>query len=291
MKRGKINLKKTLIFFAAFLFIIFIVVIINQSGKNNEDKNISKINNTVKDTKIEEPEVILNNENNKENTISKLEDGLPILMYHFFYNEKEGEKGPDSNWMEISDFEIQMKYLSENNYYFPSWEEINDYLDGKVDLPEKSVVISVDDGDLSFFKLAVPILQKYNIIATSFVVTSWSEESILTNKSSPNIKFESHSHDMHKAGKNGKGYFLTATKEESMEDLNQTKTILGTNNVFCYPFGDYNDFTKQMLAQEGYKMAVTTKNGKAKPGMDKFELPRVRMSKGDSLDVFINKLK
>lgn len=293
MKRGKINLKKALVFVIAFVLIICIVSIVNKSGKNNENEDILNTNNIVNEIKAEVPEVILNNEKKKElnkNTIGTLENGLPILMYHFFYSEKDGEKGPDSNWMEISNFEMQMKYLSENNYYFPSWEEISDYLDGKIDLPAKSVVVSVDDGDVSFFKLAVPILQKYNIIATSFVVTSWSGDSIATYKSSPNIKFESHSNDMHKAGKDGKGYFLTATKEEATEDLNQTKAILGTNNVFCYPFGDCNDFTKQILAQEGYKMAVTTKNGKAKPGMDKFALPRVRMSQGDSLESFTNKL-
>lgn len=287
-------MKKILIFFAVFVIIIFMINIVNKFEKNNEDKNTLEKNNILNDIKIEVPEVILNNKNNKElnnSTIGKLENGLPVLMYHFFYNEKDGEIGADSNWMEISNFEIQMKYLSENNYYFPSWEEINNYLDGKTDLPSKSVVISVDDGDLSFFKLAVPILQKYNIIATSFVVTSWSEDSVLEYKTFPNINFESHSHDMHKAGKDGKGYFLTATKEETTEDLNQTKKILETNNVFCYPFGDYNDFTKQILLQEGYKMAFTTKNGKVSPGMDKFELPRVRMSQGDSLETFIKKLK
>ena len=35
-------------------------------------------------------------------------------MYHFFYDESAGEEGKDNNFMEISSFENQMKYLSAN---------------------------------------------------------------------------------------------------------------------------------------------------------------------------------
>ena len=305
MKKDKINLKKVLILVIAIVLIIFIIAIIPSfsNNKTNAETNTEETNNTAEDVNsvgsaseptAPKPFVILNNESNKElneSTIGKLENGLPILMYHNFYDKQKGEKGPNSNWMEISDFENQMKYLSENNYYFPSWEEVNDYLDGAADLPAKSVVITIDDGDPSFFSEALPVLQEYNIIATSFVVTSWSADKVAEYKSSPNIRFESHSNDMHKAGSDGKGYFLTATKEQAIADLEQTKAILGTNIVFCYPYGDYSDFTEQILQQEGYKIAVTTKSGRAKPGMDKLALPRVRMSKGDSLDNFITRVK
>ena len=89
--------------------------------------------------------------------------GVPVLMYHFFYDKNVTTKN-DGNWMEIHLFEDQMKYLSENNYYQPTWDELIDYVDGKTTLPEKSVIVTADDGNPSFFELAVPICQKYNII-------------------------------------------------------------------------------------------------------------------------------
>ena len=46
------------------------------------------------------------------------EAGLPVLMYHFFY-DKSKSTGQDGNWIEISNFEEQIKYLSENNFYYP----------------------------------------------------------------------------------------------------------------------------------------------------------------------------
>lgn len=62
-------------------------------------------------------------------------------MYHYFYDKSNGEIGENSNYMEVSDFDNQMKYLSENNYYFPTWDEVASFIDGKQVLPEKSVVI------------------------------------------------------------------------------------------------------------------------------------------------------
>ena len=39
--------------------------------------------------------------------------GIPVLMYHYFYDKSKGETGKDNNWMEISSFEEQLKYLDE----------------------------------------------------------------------------------------------------------------------------------------------------------------------------------
>ena len=226
----------------------------------------------------------------KVTSVDKTVRGLPILMYHFFYDTNSGETGPDSNWMEISAFDEQMKYLSENEYYYPSWNEVYEFVVGGKELPEKSVVISIDDGDPSFFSLAVPVLKKYNVTATSFIVTSWYGPQVAAYKSSI-LNFESHTHDMHKPGSDGKGAFLTKTYEEGLLDINTSKDICGSGIAFCYPFGHYNDNAIKVLKDAEYKVAVTTVGGRAYPGMDQYLLPRVRMSKGDSLSAFISKVK
>ena len=143
--------------------------------------------------------------NSKEDKSKK---GLPVLMYHFFYYAKKGEKVADNNWMEVSAFEEQIKYLSDNNYYFPTWSEVEDYIDGKKTLPQKSVVITIDDGDETFIKYAIPIIEKYKVKATSFVVTSWNGDWLPKQYKSAKLDFQSHSHDMHRAGANGKGRFV-----------------------------------------------------------------------------------
>jgi len=215
-------------------------------------------------------------------------NGLPVLMYHFFY-DKNVSTGADNNWMEISDFEEQMKYLSENNFYFPSWQEVEDYIDGKISLPSKSVVITVDDGDPSFFNLAVPIIKKYNIKATSFVITSWYGWNAVKYKSN-NIILQSHSHNMHKSSTNGKGVLLSSTREQILTDINASNQSIGKSTVFCYPLGHYNEIVQTVLKEAGIRLAFTTQGGRVYKGSNKMQLPRVRMSKGISLSSFKNKV-
>lgn len=214
--------------------------------------------------------------------------GLPVLMYHFFYNESAGEKPRDNNFMEISAFEKQLKYLTDNNFYFPTWQEVEDYIDGKKSLPAKSIVITVDDGDESFFRLALPVIEKYDVKVTEFLVTSWNGWFCNDYKSSK-VSYQSHSDQMHKGGANGKGVLLSWSYEQVYKDLIESKRVLnGEATVFCYPFGQYNETSKRILKDAGYKLAFTTQGGRVKVGADKYALPRVRMSKGVSLQSFAN---
>lgn len=217
--------------------------------------------------------------------------GLPVLMYHFFYDAKKGEKGADNNWMEVSAFEAQMKYLADNNYYFPSWNEVEAYINGTKTLPAKSVVVTIDDGDSSFIKYAIPIIEKYNVKATSFVVTSWNGNWLPKSYRSSHLDFQSHSHDMHRSGANGKGRFVNLSYKDALEDVTKSKNIIGNCTVFCYPFGHYNDNAIKVLKDAGYKLAFTTKSGRVYPGQNKFALPRVRMSKGISMSAFKEAVK
>lgn len=296
-KHEKINIFKLLL--VSLIIILIIFFIFKLSNKNiSENKQASALilrtstQETISNnTQDEIPEIQKINEKRKNCSEITTKRDLPVLMYHFFYDENAGETGKDANFMEIHDFEDQIKYLADNNYYVPTWKEVEDFVNGKIGLPEKSIILTVDDGDESFFRLAVPVLKKYNFYATSFLITSWYEGQI-DNYKSPEVDFQTHSHNMHKPGSDGKGTFLTLSREDAKKDLLKTRSIIGDNCVvFCYPFGHYNDKAKQTLKDCNYKLAFTTKYGRVSPGMDCYELPRIRMSKGDSLDAFISKIK
>lgn len=214
--------------------------------------------------------------------------GLPILMYHFFYDETLGEKGIDNNYMEIHAFEEQMKYLVDNGYYFPSWQEVADFIDGKITLPAKSVVVTVDDGHRSFFRLAVPVIQKYDIKVTSFLVTSRLRDRNFEYLKGSKFSFESHTHDMHRTGCPGglKGIFRCINYDLGLEDLHKSIEILGSHEVIAYPYGDVTNNVIAVTKAAEFKVGLTTRPGKAKKGMDKYQLPRVRMYKGMSLEKF-----
>lgn len=295
-KKKKLNFKVLLLFALIIAIVVFIGNKMNSKNTNTEPNTPSNDTSTAQsntsnstNTAVEKKSVV------DSLTADEIEQskkrGLPVLMYHFFYDASAGETGRDNNYIEISDFEKQIKYLHDNNYYVPTWEEVLGYVNGKNGLPLKSVVITVDDGDDSFFNLAVPVLEKYNFTATSFLVTSWYGYRAQSNPSA-SIDFQSHSDDMHKAGTGGKGAFLTLSYEEACNDLKQSRSVIGDGCVvFCYPFGHYSDACKKTLKDCNYILAFTTQGGRVFPGDDPYELPRVRMSKGDSLDAFISKVK
>lgn len=311
--RKKLAQRRLAMMIVIILALIAIIAVVKIKNSNKmllseesliyNEENVEQSSNQELITK--ENEEIIFNEEAKENTIkeqvnknteetntalatssattSTLKNGLPVLMYHFFYDKNEST-GQDNNFMEISDFEAQMKYLSDNHFYFPTWQEVEDYIDRKISLPEKSIVITVDDGDDSFFELAIPVIQKYNVQATTFVITSW--YGYRARDKQANISYQSHSDCMHEGGSNGKGVMLSWSYDKIMEDVKTSSQTLGGATVFCYPFGQYNDLDKQVLKDAGYKLAFTTEGGRVYEGSDKYALPRVRMSKGVSISSF-----
>lgn len=216
-------------------------------------------------------------------------NGLAICMYHYVYDKDNPPKDElNSNFIEVHALEDELKYLTENNYYYPTWEEVKKYVEGELLLPEKSVVLTFDDGAYSFLNLGVPLFEKYKIPVTSFLIGNIDGEEKVEKYASEYMTFQSHSYNMHRGGGNigHGGIFPVMDHDEAVADLQKSIEIGGNGDAFAYPYGDYNDSCVQAVKDAGFKCAVTTEYGRAKPGDDPLLLPRVRMSMGQSLESF-----
>lgn len=217
--------------------------------------------------------------------------GLPICMYHYVYDENDP---PDDlnqrfgNYISMQDLEEELNWLNEEGYYYPTWKEVRDYVDGKLLLPDKSIVLCFDDGAVSFLENGIPVLEKCKTPATCFMITSYNGEEKIAQYQSDYVVYESHSDNMHRGGGNiGHGGIFTAISEEDgLADLKRSIEVCGSGDAFAYPFGDYNESSRSMVEKAGFLCAVTTEYGKAEPGDDPLLLPRVRMSMGQSLAGF-----
>ncbi len=219
--------------------------------------------------------------------------GLPICMYHYVYDPAAPPENIDNNFISTTALAEEMKYLHENGYYFPSWQEVRDYIDGKLLLPEKSIVLTFDDGP-NYMYLGIPILERYQIPATSFVIAGyWNSREMLYGYASNYLTFESHSYKMHQGGGSiGHGGIYTAmSREEVLADLQKSFEICGNQEAFAYPFGDYKEEGCAVLEEAGLLCAVTTENSKAYPGDNPYLLPRVRMLGTQTLDQFISEIQ
>ncbi len=206
---------------------------------------------------------------------------LPVLMYYYVYTEDDPPEDLNNNYLLNTKLEAQLSYLAENDYYYPSYEEVRAFVEGTHTLPAKSVVLTFDDGEAGFLEYGIPLLDEYQVPATSFIICSDEDatEKILSN-ASPYVSFQSHSFAMHQDGSNiGHGGRIHAmTQEEIFDDLRQAQDILGTTEAFAYPFGDNNDAAVAALEQAGVLCAFTTDNDRVYPGDNPLLLSRVRIS-------------
>jgi peptidoglycan/xylan/chitin deacetylase (PgdA/CDA1 family) len=115
-------------------------------------------------------------------------DGVPVLCYHYLRDNITPWAAlkalgaicfslPLVNDMDLwthtrSTFERHMSILHENGYQTVTLEDVVAWQRGQKELPEKSVVITFDDGDRSVYDVAWPVLEKYGFKATVFIVTS-----------------------------------------------------------------------------------------------------------------------
>jgi hypothetical protein len=96
---------------------------------------------------------------------------LAVLMYHKIVPEI----GIDvTGEVDVLSFESQIKYLLSRSYKFLSWQKTKDML-GSGGFSGKNILLTFDDGSLSVYKHALPVLKKYGLPAVIFLSTGFIE--------------------------------------------------------------------------------------------------------------------
>ena len=111
------------------------------------------------------------------------------------------------------------------------------FIDGRLFLPNHSVIVTDDDADQTWFDLAAPVVDKHKVLTTSFMITAYRQDP------PPNayVLRRSHTHDMHQAGANGDGRIVNLTVPRSSRTWRRPSQVLGVKEIMAYPFGHYND--------------------------------------------------
>lgn len=264
-----------------------------KTTKDTKKDNISryKIKNT---TTLDNFKKIASGEEIKEvvvptkKTTNIVGQGIAVLNYHFFYDSSLGETCNENICLDVSVFRQQLDYLKNNGYKTLTMEEFRKWIYGEIELPEKSVLITIDDGAMGTGihngNKLIPILEEYNMHATLFLISGWWD---VNNYRSPNLDIQSHTYDMHQYGSCGKGQVVCATKEELLTDLKKSLAIVDNNNSFCFPFYSYSDLSIEAVKEAGFKMSFIGGNRKATRNSDKYKIPRYPIHKTTTMQQFI----
>lgn len=258
--------------------------------KNNTTiETFKKITNGEPITYIEKPILQTHTLPNENENASK----IAVLNYHFFYDPEIGETCPDGNCKTVQDFEAELNYLKQNNYKTLTMEEFTKWMYNEIELPARSVLITIDDGAMGTGthngNKLIPLLEKYKAHATLFLISGWWP---IGNYSSKYLDIESHTFDMHEGNycENAQrgSKLLCSTREQVLEDLTKSVEITGSKNAFCFPMYVYNDTTLSVLKEIGFKTAFIGGDIKATRNDDKYKIPRYHIYRETTLDQFIN---
>jgi len=211
---------------------------------------------------------------------------VPVLMYHRVLPE------PDPKYklaVSVRSFERQMKFLHDRHYNVVSIGELADILKKKSPIPRDTVAITFDDGYIDNYLYAFPILKKYGLKATLFVIVNevgrvnsigirdrvnWEEISEMQR--SGLIEIGSHTLGSDPLDKIGSDEELRKQIFDSRKVLEHK---LGTPiNIFSYPEGRFNDKIKRLVMEAGYLAAVATNPGKGFSDDDIYAFKRIRIS-------------
>lgn len=213
--------------------------------------------------------------------------GVPVLNYHFFYDPTLGEECYEGICLTTQKFREHLEYLKNNNFKVLTMNEFVKWIYGEIDIPEKSVLITIDDGAKGTGahngNKLIPLLEEYKMHATLFLIAGWWD---ISNYQSKYLEVQSHTYDMHKYGDCGKGQLVCANYENAKQDLQKSLDIIGNNTSFCYPFYSYDNEAIQAIKDLGFKVAFAGGNRDATRNSNKYLIPRYPIHSNITMDRF-----
>lgn len=220
---------------------------------------------------------------------------IPIFVYHNFEPVKKG-----SMTVSTERFEEQMQWLKTNGFTVIPLKEAVAYLQGKTaSIPQKSVVITIDDGRETVYRYALPIVRKFNIPVTLFIYPSiisrepyaltWDQLKSLQQTGLFDIQDHTYSHPNFKQEKKHRSdaWYKNFMNHELAGSKKILETKMGTPvNLLAWPFGIYNEEVEQAAAKAGYTMAFSIDYRCATKSDKAMAVPRYMILQTQNMNLF-----
>ncbi len=216
----------------------------------------------------------------------------PILMYHYISVPPEGA---DEYRIRLSvspaRFREQMAYLAANGFTAIDLYDLSRAITNKQELPEKPVIITLDDGYRDNYENAFPILQEFGLKATISLATQFLDDGhpdyltweMVEEMAAAGIRFEPHSKTHADLSGQSRDYLI-------YQILGSRETIAAhvgyTPRFFVYPSGRYDADTIRILQELDFWGALTTWSGKWHGFTGRFEWTRLRVRNNTYLPEF-----
>ena len=224
--------------------------------------------------------------------VETLRREMPILMYHRVV-EHPSEQGVHGTWTTVQMFEKHLRLIQRMGFETLTFKDLQDkgfmyrFSPGR-----KYLMITADDGYQDNLTRMLPLLKKYNMKATVYVVSGethnrWDVE----HPTNPDVRVSLLSADEIRAlDASGHveigGHTLSHAKLDELDAEAQAREIRENKRAmecildhpilsFAYPFGYLNESAKTQAREAGYAYAVATDSGPRAMHQDRFQIRRI----------------
>lgn len=289
----KITLKRqsaiiTMLTICLIIFCVSFAYINNflkSKSQNNSATIIESSNNlTSQDFNKNNSEITLQKNPYNAQKLTTNDIGVPVLYYH-----SVSEPAVNEVTITPQNLREQLSYIKDQGYVTLTINELTNYLLNNSPIPEKSIVITFDDGYMDNYYNAFPILKEFNMHATIFCITSKLDGSYYLSpeaiKEMSDYGLDIESHTVNHPHLDKMSY------EEQLKQLKESKNTLEkiTNKKvtsIAYPFGAFNNDSIKASKNAGYTLAFTTNRGFADRSDNPLRLDRIYISSKYDMNTF-----
>jgi peptidoglycan/xylan/chitin deacetylase (PgdA/CDA1 family) len=216
---------------------------------------------------------------------------IPVLMYHHVAPIDYSRANSIEADLTVlpAEFEKQLSYMRSNGYNTVSLREVWNYFQGGKELPPKAVVLTFDDGYNDCFSYAGPLLSRYGLRGTFFIITGLAGQPRYMDmgqvlglfRSGMEIGAHSSIHPSLPTLSPSRLVEELVPPKKNLEEVTGAPVL-----ALAYPSGAFDQKTMDAVRKAGYRIAVTTKYGAAQQRDKLLEMVRVRVHGAGSLATF-----
>ena len=206
----------------------------------------------------------------------------PIVLYHRIADMNT----TNPYVLGIEDFRQQMEYLHQQGYQTITISQLVEALNFGADLPEKPIVITFDDGDITVIQNAFPIMQQYGFTGVAYLVGNYlNADGYMSTE-----QIQTLAKNGWQMGSHTQGHVDLSTCSGCKNEIIYSKDFLQKKlgleiETFAYPFGVKTDHAVQVVS-ETYKSAVGLGVFVQQGPYNLYYLWRRPIDNGTTLDMF-----
>jgi len=207
---------------------------------------------------------------------------VTVLIYHRFGEDKY----PTTN-IGVDRFHEQLEYLKANDYQVIPLAQLVSSLRNGGELPERAVVITMDDGYRSVYEKAWPVLKEYGYPFTVFLYVkatdhnhwnymTWDQ---IREMKAAGVDFQNHgyAHEhmaFRPAGMDTDAYRAWLRKDLEISTKIMTDELDGRPRYFALPYGEYNRTVLDEIRSFGFEAILLQDPGSVSRDTSPFAIPR-----------------